>query len=85
LRFGQVIQTIFVFVYIRSHFQILNTGYTTTLTMNLPYAGMWFASYESLCKLIYSRQGQPPLNEAGGATEIFCFVFARISTSKHGV
>jgi len=40
-------------------------GYTTTLTMNLPYAGMWFASYESLCKLIYSRQGQPPLNEAG--------------------
>lgn len=31
-------------------------GYTTTLTMNLPYAGVWFTTYESLCKLLYTPQ-----------------------------
>ena len=33
-------------------------GYTTTLTMNLPYAGVWFASYESLCKAILTKEQQ---------------------------
>jgi solute carrier family 25 iron transporter 28/37 len=31
-------------------------GYTTTLTMNLPYAGVWFTTYETLCKLLYTPQ-----------------------------
>jgi hypothetical protein len=31
-------------------------GYTTTLTMNLPYAGVWFTTYESLCKILYTPQ-----------------------------
>ena len=33
-------------------------GYTTTLTMNLPYAGVWFASYESFRKIFLTAEQQ---------------------------
>lgn len=41
-------------------FGALYAGYTTALTMNLPYSILYFASYESLKTAIRNRLGRDP-------------------------